>query len=92
MKAEEARRLTLESLNGGIVKELLEIAYKRIEEFAKAGKLSVPHPFYGASEYPSDAAIEIAIQQLRNDGYSAKYYDASGSDDPREYSYWEISW
>ena len=92
MKVEEARKITAESLKGSVIEPLLKIAYSRIKEFAEKGKNSVPHPFHGAHPYPSSAATEAAIHHLRNEGYSAKYHNVPQLKDPREFSYWEISW
>ena len=92
MKAEEARKITAENLKGSVIEPLLKIAYSRIKEFAEKGKSSVPHPFYGLDLFPTEAATESAIQHLRNEGYTAKYNHVPPSADPREHSYWEISW
>lgn len=94
MKAEEARKITENSLQGDAIKPLLEVVYERINVLAKAGKRSLPFPFNGAkiNPYPHKAIIDAAIHHLKMDGYSATYHNYIDSSDPRETSYWEISW
>ena len=92
IKAEEARKLTHDSLRGSIIEPLLEIAYSRIRKFAKKGEYSVPHPFHGAAPYPSRAAQEAAVNRLREEGYTVTYIDNPEPERPGTNSYWEVSW
>lgn len=92
MKASEARKLTEENLNGPLIEPLLKIAFSRIKEFAMKGKYSVPHPFYGAKNYPSKDEQEAAASKLRLQGYKVKFISNPDPGDPRSSDYWEVSW
>jgi len=91
MNAVEARQITNNSIKYDVLGPLLEIAYDRIKEFAEKGKSSVPHPFYGSDIYDCNI-INMGIDQLKMDGFTTKFHDVIDSSDPREHSYWEISW
>ena len=94
MDADEARKISKAHLNGAIIEPLLRTAYARIEKWAKKGKFSVPHPFYGA-DVPAGynpAAQEAAARALRGKGFTVKLIQNFDPGDPRSSDYWEVSW
>lgn len=92
MNAEEARAITRNNLQGPVIAPLMKVAYARIEEAAERGDSSVSHPFHGVTPWPSAAAKEEALQQLRNDGFKVEHTDFGPSPDPRETPYDTVSW
>ena len=92
IKADEARRLSEDSLRGPVIAPLLEIAFQRIKEAASKGAYTVNHPFYNAYPSPSPEAEASALAYLRTLGYTVKHHPNPDIMDPRSSDWDEVSW
>lgn len=94
MNAKHARELAETNLKSPVIEPLLEVIYKRIEEAATKGRMSITHPFHGLRiMYPSHEQQEAVWAHLSAvDGYKVKHHLDPDPGDPRGGAYTEISW
>lgn len=90
MKAEEARKLSIESAERGEASVAwLNAIYTKIEATAKTGARAISHPFSGLRmPQPSSHQRAAIIRQLAADGYKVKEHPG----DQRESGYTSIEW
>ena len=95
MNAEDARKLTKESLSGKVIEPYLNFIYNKISEAAKNGRSEIHHPFSGVQskslKFPTSEVREATYQRLRMDGFTIIHTNVNSSD-PREVDYETISW
>ena len=87
MKADEARKLMQESIAGPAIEPELARIHAKIRNAAKEGK-SVTTYLPNCQSHIADAVLK----RLRADGFAVKYVDSYDARDPRETSYYTVSW
>jgi hypothetical protein len=94
VRADEAAKLSTQSLTGPVIDPLLEHIFEKIRQAATEGKRSITHPFQElpVGDWPRRDVQEAVWKTLRDLGYTVKRHDPGPSPDPRETAWDEVSW
>ena len=87
MNADEARAITREAVAGPAIEPELSKLHAKIKNAASEGKTVVTY-------LPTckDHIKKAVLKRIEEDGFTVKYVDNYDPRDPRESSYYTISW
>jgi len=97
MNAQEAKRVTIESLKGPVIESYISHINFRIKRAAKAGKSSIHNPQVGdpkegSSFYLSGGEVKAVINHYNNEGFEWVDHPDPDPGHPCAGAYTTLSW